>query len=587
MYSIDFETEAIVEGAACPPRPVGLAIETQDGKTRYYAFGHPEENNCTEEEARAALLAIWDQPFVGQNILNFDIPVAQVWWGLPDRDPLLTHDTLFQAFLLNPHAKSLSLKPLCAEWLDMPSTDQETLHQWILKNVPECKGPSQAGAYISKAPGGMVGNYAQSDVHMARALHEHCIPRIASGMQQAYDRERRLAPILVDIKHRGIRIDVDRLKADYRLAMQKLHVLDDMVRTELNAPNLNTGSDAELVSSLKGAGYSGFLTTPTGKDSANKASLEKVLADNPRLQSMLRSRTLYATLTSTYFGPWVELCELNGGTINPAYNQVRNEEGFGTRTGRLSSSGPNGQNIPTDQGTDFFGDHFPDMRSYCLPDEGHIWLCADAKSQEPRIAAHFEDDLLMAAFQEDPELDPYEFVKELVGGDITRRDTKAVFLGILYAMGAATLAGRLNCSVERATTIRAAIRIALPGIVELDTDCKRRFSRGLPIKTLGGRLCYCEPPKNGRTWEYKALNLLVQGSAADQTKEAIIYIAGKVATIGGRLLGTVHDEISVSIPPGSEGEVLVWMDEAFNQLPCDVPMRAQAKWGESWAKAAK
>jgi DNA polymerase I-like protein with 3'-5' exonuclease and polymerase domains len=598
MYSLDFETEAIVFGSKTPPKPVGCAIRNPDGKKKYFAFGHPTENNCTWDEFYSVLAAIWHHEMVGHNILGFDLEVAMYWFKLPPRDPLLTEDTLFQAYLIDPHAPSLKLKDLARDWLGMATDAQEELQLWILNNVPECKTINQTGAYICRAPGDLVGKYAIADADMAWELHQYCKPKLAE-MAAPYDRERVLAPILASIQQGGIRVDLERLRRDYAVAIDKLHQLDDLIRKHLSAPDLNPGSDKELVRALKDANYTGFLKTPGGKDSVAKGSLEAVLAADPKLQSMIRSRATYSTLTGTFMRPWIILAEANGGTINPSYNQVRNPDGYGTRTGRLSSSNPNGQNIPGDQGTDYYGDPFPQMRSYCLPDEGCVWYSFDFKSQEPRLTAHFEDGTLMQAFVEDPNLDPYIFVMNLVGGDVTRKDSKVIFLGLVYSMGAAALAGKLDCSTERATSLRNAIRAVIPEVNQLDRDCKRRFELGLPIKTLGGRLCFCEPPSNGRVWAYKALNLLIQGSAADQTKEAMIYAEEELRrrevytdviepyNIPFRMLGSVHDEINLCAPLWAKDHIEQVMHEAANALPCDVPMRLTMGIGNTWAEAAK
>src|SRR5690606_2757043 len=132
---------------------------------------------------------------------------------------------------------------------------------------------------------------------------------------------------------------------------------------------------------------------------------------------------------------------------------------------------------------------------------------------------------------------------------------------------------------------RNIIKANLPDVVELDKDCKARFRHGLPIKTMGGRLYYCEPPSNGRSWEYKALNTLIQGSAADQTKEAMVYIKPYLDKLGARLLETVHGEISVSCKPERVESVNKLMQLAANALTCDVPMVMDINSGATWAEA--
>lgn len=593
--SVDFETEAIEKGAPLLPKPVGCSIEYLDGSkpTKYWSWGHPTENNCTWEEFREELLSIWGREWITQNGCGFDAIVARHWFDLPERDPLLTHDTLFQAYLHNPHAASLHLKDMADTWLGIPPDEQQELYDWIMANVPECRSRKQCGAFICRAPGGLVGKYADGDTLRATKLWEFLTPLIAD-MSEAYDRERLLAPILADLRNIGVRCDVDRLRRDYRVALDKLNKIEGMIREYLDAPDLNPGSSAQLGKVLADKGYKGFLLTPTGKPSMSEASLDLVLAADPKLKKMLYTRHVYATLTGTFMGPWLEMADRNGGRLHASYNQVRNPDGFGTRTGRLSSSEPNFQNVPNEfEENDFWDDPFPMMRSYLLPEEGHVWVCGDLKNQEPRLAAHFEDGEFCRRYNENPDLDPYLLVCDICSQPHTfRKPAKIIFLGLLYTMGLGKLADKLGSDESYAATVRNIIRAGLPDLMKLDRECKARFRRGLPIRTLGGRLYYCEPPKDGRTWEYKALNTLIQGSAADQTKEALIYTHREIQKrphlklAGVRILGTVHDEWSVSTPPQFVDEVKQIMSEAANALPCDVPMLLDFGVGDNWKEAA-
>ena len=582
MITVDIESEAIEFGSPLLPKPVGISIKERGKEGIYLAFGHPEGNTCTWEDAKRVVSHFWSGPIITHNGATFDIPVLQHWFELPERDPLLTHDTLFLAYLHNPHARSLSLKDLAVDWLGMDKNEQDELHDWIVMNVPECRGRKGAGAYIAKAPGGLVGRYANADTAMTERLFDHLHEIVTETMLEPYQRELRLAPILVEIQNRGIRCEAGRLEEDYRTAMTKLHKLDAEVRRELNAPELNPGSNKELGAVLKAQGYTGFLSTAKGAMSVGKDSLDKALANAPNLHKLLRDRNTLATLTGTFMGPWLEIAHKNSGFIHAQYNQVRNPEGYGTRTGRLSSSNPNFQNVPGD-----LGGEYPEMRSYLLPDEGQVWTCGDFKSQEPRLTAHFEDGALCEAFNENPDLDPYLFVVDVLSGSVKRKEAKAILLGLIYSQGVALLAEKLECEQSYASTMRNIIKGALPDVVELDKTCKRRFETGLAIKTLGGRFYFCEPPANGRSWAYKALNTLIQGSAADQTKEALIFAHKEFRLLDRsiRLLGTVHDEFSVSHPEEHKKNVYEIMQLAANALPCDVPMRMDIFTGDRWSSA--
>lgn len=597
---LDIESEKIVKGAPLRPIPVGVAlgIPQPDGTTQrsYLAWGHPEGNNCTKEQAREVLLKYWDEIFITHNGLIFDIPDLTYHFDLPERDPLLTHDTLFAAYLHNPHARSLSLKDLAEDWLGIPPDEQQTMYDWIVANVPGAKR-SEAGAYIANTPVSMSGPYAIGDIYRTRELYEFCKPSI-EDMLESYNRERVLAPILSRMQNGGIRVDEQRLRDDCHKANIKRALLDKLIREHIKVGPDFEIKDAALAARLKELGYSGFLTTPTGKTSMGKASLEAVLGHDPKLKSLLASRSMYDTLIGTFMEPWLRYCQSNGGRIHPSYHQVRNPDGFGTRTGRLSSSDPNGQNVPKDQNYaiidgkkvfvgDYWGDPYPDMRTYLLPEVDQVWFCGDFKSQEPRLTAHFEYGALMAAYVEDPFLDCYKWVKDLVGGDVTRHEAKQIFLGLVYSMGLDALAKKIDCSKERAKVLRDAIKAMLPDVAELDSECKSRFKHGLPIKTLGGRLYYCEPGTSpwGGTWDYKALNTLIQGSAADQGKEAMIYLDPLIRATGGRILVPVHDEINSSIFEKDVDYITQIYQEAANHLPCEVPMLFDVGYGAHWGEA--
>jgi DNA polymerase I-like protein with 3'-5' exonuclease and polymerase domains len=278
MIVLDFETKAIRAGAPLLPLPVGCAILDPDRypEGHYFSWGHPEGNNCTKEEFRDYLVTIWDKEILTQNGCTFDIPVAAHHFNLPPRDPLLTHDTLFASYLHNPHARSLSLKDLADDWLGIPPDEQQDMYDWIMANVPECRSRSECGAYISEAPASLVGPYAIGDCTRTLALWNYVSDKI-KDMEEPYQREIMLGPILADIQNGGIRCDIRRLAEDYLVAMRKMGELDAMIREYLNAPTLQVSSDNELGIALKQAGYSGFQKT--GPATPLHAQLEEYLCD--------------------------------------------------------------------------------------------------------------------------------------------------------------------------------------------------------------------------------------------------------------------------------------------------------------------
>lgn len=176
MYTIDFETAAIVNGSSSSPKPVGVAIKHNSGKSVYLAWGHPTQNNCTWLQGRHQLKEIWNSDeAVLCHHAKFDLRICMEWFSLPW--PNEVHDTMYQAFLHNPRDKSLSLKPLADKYLAMPPEEQAALKEWILENV---KGARETnwGAYIAEAPGDLVGTYAVGDVDRTYGLYNYFKPYI-------------------------------------------------------------------------------------------------------------------------------------------------------------------------------------------------------------------------------------------------------------------------------------------------------------------------------------------------------------------------------------------------------------------------
>jgi len=175
-------------------------------------------------------------------------------------------------------------------------------------------------------------------------------------------------------------------------------------------------------------------------------------------------------------------------------------------------------------------------------------------AQELRVLAHYENDMLLKAYQEDPTQDLHQYAADLIarqlGIPFKRKQAKTCAFAILYGSGLATLAAQLGSTVEEAGQIKGAYLTALPGVKGLIDSLKHRASINKPIRTWGGRLYYVEPPRiidgKRRTFDFKLLNYLCQGGSADITKEAIINY--DESRVHGRLILTVHDQIVITVP---------------------------------------
>lgn len=604
--TIDFETEAIQDRPHYPPKPVGVSILLPGKKPKYYAWGHPEGNNCTFQDARQALLAAYGTK--NRKLFHnskFDVEVAHVHMGVRMLSWDEIEDTLFLLFLNNPHAKSLSLKPAAEAYLGMPPEEQDDVKDWVMANVPGAK-LSDWGAYICKAPAQIVGPYANGDVERTYRLFKELRPVIAEcGMDAAYNRERRLMPILLENERVGIRVDTASLSRDLDSFRAAVVVAEKFLFKHLGG-SFNLDSDEEKAERLERHGVvTEWAMTPTGRRSTSKKNMTLDKFNDPKIASALGYRDRLCTCIRMFGENWLQMAEAGDGYIHTNWNQVRqtnDRNSFsGTRTGRPSTSNPNFLNISKtwmDKDDHYAHPKFlkvpelPLMRKYLLPDPGHVFLHRDYNQQELRALAHFEDGALMKMYQENPRMDIHAFVSKEVarlrGMELPRRPAKITVFRRIYGGGAPATAQALNCSIDVARRVIGAIEAAIPGLKDLDKELKAIGRSGGAIRTWGGRTYYCEPPsyskkyKRDMTYEYKLLNYLIQGSSADATKESIIRYDD--TRKGSRFLVSVYDESNISAPIGTAKREMNTLREAMESVEFDVPMLTEGKSGPSWGE---
>lgn len=601
MLTFDFETAGIVGNPIFnPPCPVGVAIKVDNQPSYYLAWGHPTGNNCTWEHARAALLtALRAHPDWLAHNSPFEAAVLRKWFKVTKGNPLRFHDTQYLVFFYDPYAHSLSLKPSAERILGLPPTEQDEVKDWVLRNVPGAK-LSDWGAHISKAPGDLVGRYACGDVDRTKLLFDHCYTYSEeNGMLEAYERELLLAPILAETSVRGTRIDVDKLVEDSRVYIKAKTAAEEYVFRQLGEFNID--SDREFADALDRAGQiEEWVLTPTGKRSTARKNLVGRIKD-AELLTAIAYRGVLSTCLGTFALPWLEQAAANKGRVHPQWNQVRGDRGAdgdltGTRTGRMSCRDPNLQNIPNDfEGLaipafiqDIVGARNPVilMRKYMIPEEGHSWVKRDFAAQEMRIMAHFAEGKLFEAFKAHPDTDPHVMVKGIIdamtGSDMPRKYVKITGFGIMYGRGITNLSMALGVPDVEGKAVRDAYFAALPEVKELSFATRDAGKRGTGIRTSGGRVYYREPDPAGRDLSYKLLNYLIQGSAADQTKQSMIDWRA-AAPADQHLIAAVHDEINISVPTDQKRSGMKTLREAMDAPRFDVPFRSEGFAGPNWA----
>ncbi len=617
---VDFETEAIRDRPQFPPRPVSVAIWEPGRKPEFYSWDHPEGNNCAVGDAKRRLKEIWShERGVLFHEAKFDLDVAEIHFGLRPPPWHRIHDTVFELFLADPNARGLSLKPAAERVLDWPPEERDTLREWLLahqKTVKKhggagCKAidlltPSQAFAHVACAPADLVAPYAIGDVRRTRGLHEALHAGIAG---EAYDRERRVLLPILRIERRGLPVS-GHLQVDVYHGRLLWDRLDHWVQNRLGAPDLEIQKSEQLADAIEDAGLveEWILTAKDRRSTAHQA-LREVCSDR-QLVDVLKFRNMLRTQIRTFAEPWLKQAHQSGGRAYCSFNQVRRAEerrmgkSVGARTGRLSTF-PNLQNVPNSvapiattekqwqkikyRGDALFvplrGATLLDLRGRIRAPRGILLGDHDYSQQELRNLAHFTGGPLAKAYRDDPKTSAHGWVAGIVapilGKLYPHRIIKNVNFGILYGEGLAHLAYVLQCPQEEASLIRKACRGAL-GAAVLDTELKAAGE----CTTWGGRLCPVEPPSfvNGhlRDWGYKLINTLIQGSAGDQIKEAMIRV-DESDEIEAEMLLSVHDELLWEAPSKMARSQIKPIRTVMESLELNVPLIAEGKVGRTWS----
>lgn len=620
---LDFETLPIENRSTgrYPPEPVSFSLQMPEWRApKFYAWGHlTGGNNCSKDDALNVLGEAYHRandafPLMAFNN-KFDFDVAEVHFGLKVLPWHYTHDPMYLLFLEDPHQRQLGLKPSAARLLGISQAERDVVEDWVMahkdqltQDFPEIvlrqEGikPSNAGAFIGLAPGTVVGPYANKDITMMLKLHEKLYHHVTveRGMQAAYDRERRLMPILLRNEREGIVVDSDSMAAIQPKLEDSQKKVDIWLRKALKAPGLDLDKDAEVAKALDAADMiTEWTMTPTGRKSTSKKNMKLSHFRDKKVAAAYSYRQKVATTLETFVRPWQRYC--HNGRMHTTWNTVRQAkkagDAGGTRTGRPSTQDPNFLNMPKAVKDDaskgfIMPTHIrdlcliPKIRDFVLPDrKGHLVGRRDFNQQELRVLGHFEDGLLMEGYRANPRLDVHQFVRETIHammGTLFERDfIKTLVFGFIYGQGSNSLAAKLERSVEEVKQVQNAILTALPGLKDLSKSLKYIGKSGDCITTWGGRQYYVEPPMDRggyfQTFEYKLLNYLIQGSAADITKESILRY--DEVRKDGRFMLSVYDENNISAPAKAMKKEMLLLRECMMSVELDVPLLSDGEVG--------
>jgi DNA polymerase I-like protein with 3'-5' exonuclease and polymerase domains len=446
-----------------------------------------------------------------------------------------------------------------------------------------------AKAEMYKLPAIYVGAYAEKDAEITFELWQELKKEIINqDLNSIFQLETDLFPCLVDMRFLGVRVDVEQAhKLKEELVEEEKELLLEVKK--------ETQVDVQIWAARSIAKVFQKLSLPyDSTEKTNSPSFTKNFLQNhahPLVKRIARAREInkaHTTFIDTI------LKHNHKGRIHAEINQLRSDNG-GTVTGRFSYSNPNLQQIPARN-----KELGPRIRSLFIPEEGHTWGCFDYSQQEPRLVVHYA--ALQNLYGVNEVLDSYNegdadfhtIVADMA--EIPRTQAKTINLGLFYGMGKNKLQAELGVSKEKAEDLFRQYHNKVPFVKQLMDNVMYRAQDSGKIRTLLGRLCrfhLWEPNQFGihkalphdealrehgpgikRAYTYKALNKLIQGSAADMTKKAMLelYKEGIIPHI------QVHDELDISVD-GNADKIKEIMEGA---VTLEVPNKVDYESGPNW-----
>lgn len=580
---------------------VGVSVATDDAGW-YFPVRHetcPEQNMDPEHVFRWLRDTLsGPQPKVGANLL-YDVGwLRQEGVHVAGR----LYDVQFGEALLSETGRT-SLDTLGKKYLNEGKTT-DLLYQWLADWFGGDPDGKQR-RHIHRAPPSLVGPYAIGDVDLPLRVLSAMYPKLRSeGLVELFEMENRLIPLLIEMRFKGVRVDLDRAAQLndhlFEATKEKQAWLDKAAGFGVNVNAAD--SLAKLWQSL---GLP-IKQTKTGRPSFTKEVLAGV--NHPVVEAITLIRK-WEKMRGTFVDSYILGSAVNG-RLHCQFHPMR-DDGNGTRSGRFSSSHPNLQNIPSRD-----EELAPIVRGLFVPDEGHAsWRRYDYSQIEYRFLVHYAEgpgaEEVRRQYREDPDTDYHVFTQELVYRltkfRIERKPIKNLNFGLIYGMGVPKLCASLGVTREQGEMIFSRYHEALPYAKATMDLCSNLAARDGHITTILGRRSrfdLWEPTvwdkeaaplpypqavarygRVRRAMTHKALNRRLQGSAADMMKVAMLrcWEEGVFDRTGVPLL-TVHDELDFTDPgtrEAAEGfrEVRKIMEEA---LPLRIPVRVDEEVGPNW-----
>lgn len=496
-------------------------------------------------------------------------------------------DTMIAASLVNENRFSFTLDSISKEYIGMGKNEsvlQEAAKRWGVDPKAE----------MWRLPALVVGEYAERDAEITLKLWQAMKHELTQqDLWDVFNLETDLFPCLIDMKFKGVPVDLERADT----------IKKDFVKQEkdlLQLINKEAGFEVEIWAAASIATAFDKLKLPYDRTDKGAPSFTKgFLASHP--EDTLARRIAEAREINKAHTTFIDtiIKHEHNGRIHSDINQIRSDQG-GTVTGRFSYSNPNLQQIPARHKT--IG---PMIRSIFVPERGCTWGCFDYSQQEPRIVVHFSSLLKLEGSHmildqyNKGEADFHQMIADMAG--IDRKQAKTINLGLMYGMGKNKLMSELGLLKDAAEELIKTYNAKAPFVKMLSESVMRRAEDSGKIRTIGGRICHFDmwesrafginkplkyddairehgPGMIKRAFTYKALNKLIQGSAADMTKKSMLalYKEGIIPHI------QIHDELDISIKEPAEAEKIIQIME--DAVTLEVPNKVDYESGKNWGE---
>ena len=561
-------------------RIVGIALAVEDW-SGYYPIAHEGGGNMDEKKVMDYFRTVLNYPSrkIFHNAM-YDVCFIRAA-GLQIAGDIV--DTMIAGSLVDENRFRYDLGSMGRDYLGKGKNEAllaETAAVWGV----------DAKSEMYKLPAMYVGEYAERDAELTLDLWQEMKKQMYhEDVEDIFKLETELFPCLVDMRFLGVRVDP---QAAYEFKQQLIEeekeCLQKVKKETLVDVQIWAARSIEKVFQKLNLPYD--LTAKTHSPSFTKNFLQN--HPHPLVKQIARAREINKSHT-TFIDTILK--HQHKGRIHAEINQIRSDSG-GTVTGRFSYNNPNLQQIPARN-----KELGPRIRSLFIPEEGCQWGCFDYSQQEPRLVTHYASldglygvDEVLNAYN-DGEADFHQIVSDMA--NIPRDQAKTINLGLFYGMGKNKLQAELGVSKENAEDLFRTYHDKVPFVKMLMESVMRRAQDKGRVRTLLGRRCrfnLWEPNQFGihkalpheealaehgpgikRAFTYKALNRLIQGSAADMTKKAMIELHKEGITPHIQ----VHDELDISVDGNSEKIKNIMESAVELEVPNKVDYESGPNWG--------